>query len=202
MAVRSHPRTAFLETLALTPAISAERREGRRLSLRESEAFVKGKPTVGGGERDVRMVQQTRECSSLSLGERVRVRASQKLCSPLQFHFPFSHHGRSLAPADCVFGNARPHPGHLGRASGRSSAVSEGIGGVRERKANSRRRRERREDGPANAPTLSPLLGGEGKGEGESKTLFSFAIPFSILASWPFARTRGLRFWKRSPSPR
>ena len=177
MAVRSHPRTAFLETLALTPALSPKERENRRLSLRESEAFVKGKPAVGDGERDVRIVHQTRQCCPLSLGERVRVRASQKLCSPLQFHFPFSHHGRSLAPADCVFGNARPHPGPLPQGEGESSAVSEGIGGVRERKTNSRRRRERREDGPANAQTLSPLLGGEGKGEGEPKNiLFSFDV--------------------------
>src|SRR5947199_8010491 len=51
----------------------------------ESDTSVKARPTIGDGERDVRIIKQMSKCYSLSLRERVRVRASQKLYSPLSF---------------------------------------------------------------------------------------------------------------------
>src|SRR5437773_6778302 len=72
----------------------------------ESDTFVKARPTVGDGERDVRIIKQMSECYSLSLGERVRVRASQKLYSPLPFSI-----------------KVRPHPSPLPQGEGESSSV-------------------------------------------------------------------------------
>src|SRR5205809_220173 len=75
-------------------------RRGRIIvrSFCESDTFMKARPTIGDGERDVRITKQTSKCYSLSLAETGRVRASQKLYSPLSFSIKVRPHPGPLPP--------------------------------------------------------------------------------------------------------
>src|SRR5436190_178253 len=75
-----------------------------------SGAFLQRSPPERRWRGMERITKQTRTCYSLSLGERVRVRASQN--SALLFHLHF------------VLVKARPHPGPLPQGEGESSSVT------------------------------------------------------------------------------
>src|SRR5256885_16497217 len=102
--------------------------------------------------------RQTPARYSLSPGERVRVRASQKLCSLFHFHF-----GQV---------KARPHPGPLPQGEGELSSVTWRSGPVHGEKACGTAVAPAGKNKKAKTRTLFPLPEGEGQGREGAKPQF------------------------------